>query len=189
MNLAHLCLRTAVVLGFIGFSMGFGMGVSQDFSLAPAHAHMNLLGWVSFFLYGAFYFLIPQAAIGMLPRIHYIMASVGTIVMVGGIAGIYLGYGATFDAVAIVGSISVYASFILFVFIVFLKCYTTNVYLIISSQLLWNRINKVTVSFGMQYSINFLVGYQVGNPYFFRRFRVFANRYIVFTVPIRIGSY
>ena len=119
MNLAHLCLRTAVVLGFIGFSMGFGMGVSQDFSLAPAHAHMNLLGWVSFFLYGAFYFLIPQAAIGMLPRIHYIMASVGTIVMVGGIAGIYLGYGATFEPLAIVGSISVYASFILFVFIVF----------------------------------------------------------------------
>ena len=26
MNLAQLCLRTAVVLGFIGFSMGFGMG-------------------------------------------------------------------------------------------------------------------------------------------------------------------
>ncbi|MBL8893947.1 MAG: hypothetical protein JNJ53_05060 [Rhizobiales bacterium] len=119
MNLAHLCLRTAVVLGFIGFSMGFGMGVSQDFSLAPAHAHMNLLGWVSFFLYGAFYFLIPQAAAGMLPRIHYIMASLGTVVMVGGIAGIYLGYGATFEPLAIVGSISVYASFILFVFIVF----------------------------------------------------------------------
>ena len=119
MNLAHLCLRTAVVLGFIGFSMGFGMGVSQDFSLAPAHAHMNLLGWVSFFLYGAFYFLIPQAAVGLLPRIHYILASIGTVVMVGGIAGIYLGYGAAFEPLAVGGSISVYASFILFVFIVF----------------------------------------------------------------------
>jgi len=119
MNLAHLCLRTAVALGFIGFSMGFGMGVSQDFSLAPAHAHMNLLGWVSFFLYGAFYALIPQAAIGMLPRIHYILASAGTVVMVAGIAGIYLGHGATFEPLAIGGSIAVYTSFILFVFIVF----------------------------------------------------------------------
>jgi len=119
MNLAQLCLRTAVVLGFIGFSMGFGMGVSQDFSLAPAHAHMNLLGWVSFFLYGAFYFLIPQAANGWLPRIHYILASVGTVAMVAGIAGIYLGHGATFEPLAIGGSIAVYASFILFVFIVF----------------------------------------------------------------------
>jgi hypothetical protein len=119
MNLAHLCLRTAVVLGFIGFSIGFGMGVSQDFSLAPAHAHMNLLGWVSFFLYGAFYALIPQAAAGMLPRIHYILASVGTVVMVAGIAGIYLGHGATFEPLAIGGSIAVYGSFILFLFIVF----------------------------------------------------------------------
>ena len=119
MNLAQLCLRTAVILGFVGFSMGFGMGVSQDFSLAPAHAHMNLLGWVSFFLYGAFYFMIPRASIGMLPRIHYILASVGTVVMVAGIAGIYLGYGVTFEPLAIGGSIAVYGSFILFVFIVF----------------------------------------------------------------------
>lgn len=119
MNLAQLCLRTAVILGFIGFSMGFGMGVSQDFSLAPAHAHMNLLGWVSFFLYGAFYFMIPRAAVGMLPRIHYILASFGTVVMVAGIAGIYLGHGATFEPLAIGGSIAVYGSFILFVFIVF----------------------------------------------------------------------
>ena len=119
MNIAFLCLRTAVVLGLVGFSMGFGMGVTQDFSLAPAHAHMNLLGWVSFFLYGAFYMLVPQAAVGRLPRIHYGLASFGTVVMVAGIAGIMLGHGATFEPLAIGGSIFVYASFILFVVIVF----------------------------------------------------------------------
>jgi hypothetical protein len=75
MNIAYLCLRTAVILGLVGFSMGFGMGVTQDFSLAPAHAHMNLLGWVSFFLYGGFYLLVPQAAAGWLPRVHYGLAS------------------------------------------------------------------------------------------------------------------
>jgi hypothetical protein len=119
MNIAFLCLRTAVILGLVGFSMGFGMGVTQDFSLAPAHAHMNLLGWVSFFLYGGFYLLVPQAATGWLPRIHYGLASVGTVVMVAGIAGIMLGHGATFEPLAIGGSVLVYASFILFVAIVF----------------------------------------------------------------------
>lgn len=119
MNIAFLCLRTAVILGLVGFSMGFGMGVTQDFSLAPAHAHMNLLGWVSFFLYGGFYLLVPQAATGWLPRIHYGLASVGTVVMVAGIAGIMLGHGATFEPLAIGGSVFVYASFILFVAIVF----------------------------------------------------------------------
>jgi hypothetical protein len=119
MNIAYLCLRTAVILGLVGFSMGFGMGVTQDFSLAPAHAHMNLLGWVSFFLYGGFYLLVPQAAAGWLPRVHYGLASVGTVVMVAGIAGIMLGHGATFEPLAIGGSVLVYASFILFVAIVF----------------------------------------------------------------------
>ena len=55
----------------------------------------------------------------MLPRIHYILASVGTVAMVAGIAGIYLGHGETFEPLAIGGSIFVYGSFILFVFIVF----------------------------------------------------------------------
>jgi hypothetical protein len=119
MNIAYLCLRTAVLLGLIGFSMGFGMGITQDFSLAPAHAHMNLLGWVSFFLYGGFYLLVPHAAAGWLPRIHYALASVGTVVMVAGIAGIMLGHGATFEPLAIGGSVLVYASFILFAAIVF----------------------------------------------------------------------
>ena len=56
---------------------------------------------------------------GWLPRIHYGLASVGTVVMVTGIAGIMLGHGATFEPLAIGGSVLVYASFILFVAIVF----------------------------------------------------------------------
>jgi hypothetical protein len=118
MNLGLLCLKTAVVLGLVGFTMGLFMGVTHDFTLAPAHAHMNLLGWVSFFLYGGFYLLVPAAAQGLVPRIHYALASLGTVVMVGGIAGIYLGNPEVYVPVAIAGSVAVYLSFALFAFIV-----------------------------------------------------------------------
>jgi hypothetical protein len=44
-----------------GMSLGIYMGASMDFSLAPAHAHLNLIGWVTMALYGTFYALCPNA--------------------------------------------------------------------------------------------------------------------------------
>lgn len=118
MTLAALCFRTAVVMGLVGLSVGIGMGMTQDFSLAPAHAHVNLLGWVSFFLYGAFYMLVPNAAQGLLPRIHYALSLIGAVIMTIGIAFIVTGH-AAFEPLAIGGSILVYAGFLTFVWIVF----------------------------------------------------------------------
>jgi cbb3-type cytochrome oxidase subunit 1 len=38
---------------------GIVMAISQDHSSMPAHAHLNLLGWVSLFLFGISYHLHP----------------------------------------------------------------------------------------------------------------------------------
>jgi hypothetical protein len=38
---------------------GIIMAISHDHSAMPAHAHLNLLGWVSLFLFGIFYHLHP----------------------------------------------------------------------------------------------------------------------------------
>ena len=119
MSLAFLCFRTAVVLGLCGLTLGVGMGMAQDFTLMPVHAHINLLGWVSFFLYGAFYFLVPSAAQGTLPKIHYTLALVGLVVMMIGVAGILTGR-TSLEIVAIVGSLITYAGFLTFLVIVFM---------------------------------------------------------------------
>ncbi len=37
------------------------MSASGDHTLAPAHAHLNLIGWVTIALYGTYYALQPQA--------------------------------------------------------------------------------------------------------------------------------
>ncbi len=52
----------APIYVLIGMGFGIFMGATQDFSLAPAHAHLNLLGWVTMALYGTFYALAREAS-------------------------------------------------------------------------------------------------------------------------------
>jgi len=52
----------APIYVLIGMSFGIFMGATQDFSLAPAHAHLNLIGWVTMALYGTFYGLAREAS-------------------------------------------------------------------------------------------------------------------------------
>ena len=46
----------------IGMALGIYMGASDDHSLYPAHAHLNLIGWVTMALYGTFYALAREAS-------------------------------------------------------------------------------------------------------------------------------
>ena len=46
---------SGIVLGIIGMLLGIHMGIGQDFALAPVHAHINLVGWVSLMLFGLAY--------------------------------------------------------------------------------------------------------------------------------------
>ena len=55
MTASSLSFRTAVVLALLGILMGIIMAATHDHSLMPAHAHLNLLGWVSLFLFGIYY--------------------------------------------------------------------------------------------------------------------------------------
>lgn len=45
----------AIAYGLAGMAWGLQMGVSGDHEMMPAHAHLNLLGWVSLSIMAAFY--------------------------------------------------------------------------------------------------------------------------------------
>ena len=51
----------APIYVLVGMGFGIFMGATEDFTLAPAHAHLNLIGWVTMALYGTFYALAPSA--------------------------------------------------------------------------------------------------------------------------------
>lgn len=59
MKASTLCFRAAVLLVVVGMVWGLQMAISGDHSAHPAHAHLNLLGWVSLFLFGIYYRLHP----------------------------------------------------------------------------------------------------------------------------------
>lgn len=64
-------IKIAVVYLLVGTSLGVYMGMKEVFTLAPVHAHLNLLGWVSLALIGIVYHLYPAAAETRLARIHF----------------------------------------------------------------------------------------------------------------------
>ena len=75
-----------VIYAIIGMAWGMEMGASGDHSMFPAHAHWNLLGWVSMAIYGTFYALARDAASTKLAWATFVIANVGTLVMVPSVA-------------------------------------------------------------------------------------------------------
>lgn len=95
------------------------MGVNQDFRLAHMHAHLNLLGWVSFFIFGGYYALVPQAAAGLLPKLQYGLCLIGLLVFMAGLTGIALGDDLALAPLAAIGSLLLLAGFIVFAIVIF----------------------------------------------------------------------
>ena len=121
-SLSNRFLRLAVFCALCGMTWGIVMGAQQNFAAASAHAHLNLLGWVSMTLYGLFYRLIPNAAQGLLPKIHFWLAVVGVAIFVPSLAMVLAGPKdllAKAESGIMLASILVWASMALFATIVF----------------------------------------------------------------------
>lgn len=114
-GLARICWVTAPIYAVLGMTFGLVMAASGDHTLAPAHGHLNLLGWVTIALYGAFYTLVPHAAESRLARLQVLLAEIGVVTAVPGIAMAIMGMG---EGLAKVGSLIILAAMLLFVFIV-----------------------------------------------------------------------
>jgi hypothetical protein len=74
-------LKLAVLYLVLGISVGIGMGVSQNFTLRPVHAHINLLGWTTMALAGLIYSVFPKAGASVLARVHFWLMNLALPVM------------------------------------------------------------------------------------------------------------
>ncbi len=110
-----MCMSVVVLL--MGMLAGIAMGIAQDFVLAPAHAHLNLIGGVLLFLFGLYYRLFPAAGTSLLARIQGSLHMAGAILFPAGIAVVLL-KGPSFEAAPIAGSLIVVAAMALFAVIV-----------------------------------------------------------------------
>jgi cbb3-type cytochrome oxidase subunit 1 len=79
-------IKIAVVYLVLGACMGMYMGISQDFSLIPVHAHVLLLGWLTLAMAGVLYRAYPAAAGTRLAAAHFWLHNLGLPVFMAALA-------------------------------------------------------------------------------------------------------
>jgi hypothetical protein len=112
MRLAYFCFIAAALSALGGMSLGIWMGMNEDFTLAPVHAHINLLGWVTLSLYGLYHRGVARET-NRLAWIQVGAAALGMPLMTGGLAA-YLATGAESGGFIFAGAVLVLAGMALF---------------------------------------------------------------------------
>jgi len=97
-------LKIAVIYLFVGALLGGYMGATENFVLAPVHAHLALLGWASLALAGLIYQLYPAAAQTLLARIHFWLHNIGLPFFMLGLGLVLTGHTAAASVVSIAAS-------------------------------------------------------------------------------------
>ncbi len=93
MNVSNCFFRLAVLSALIGVSWGVWMGASHQHITSPAHAHLNLLGWVSMAIFGFFYRTFPAAGAGLLAKVHLAVAAIGLAIFIPSLAVMLINHG------------------------------------------------------------------------------------------------
>lgn len=110
-GVAFWFLLIAALCALIGMVGGVVMAAAQDHSLSPAHAHLNLLGWVSMAIFGFYYHLVPEASARPLARLHLALSVVAILLFT---PGIILAIRGQTEVLAQVGSLLTIASMLVF---------------------------------------------------------------------------
>lgn len=96
----------------VGMVLGIVMGMRQDFQLAPVHAHINLVGFVSHCAFGLVHRAWPALRMGMIATAQFWLFVLGTPLFLAGIAISILG---GTIVLAVIGSFLVLLGALLFV--------------------------------------------------------------------------
>lgn len=87
MSISKKYLVMGAVYLLVGILLGMYMGGSEDHSLAPVHAHINLLGFTLMTIFGLAYRVMPQLAESQLAKAQFWLHQVGAFVL---LVGLYL---------------------------------------------------------------------------------------------------
>lgn len=115
LRISDFCFIVAALAALGGMGLGIFMGLAQDFTLAPAHAHLNLLGWVTMALYGLYHRGVGRIS-GLAGWLQVGCGALGAVLMAGGL-GLYLAGGHDDESlvpVVIAGSLMALAGMLMF---------------------------------------------------------------------------
>lgn len=118
MKASSVSFQAAVLFVLFGMMWGMQMAISNDHSAFPAHAHLNLLGWVSLFLFGVYYRLHPALDLSRAALVQVGIWCIGTIVMTIGVGLVHTGHESG-DPIAGIGSLFIFCGMAFFAWLVF----------------------------------------------------------------------
>lgn len=117
-RISQLFFRTAILFLIVGIGIGLQMSISGVHNVTGAHAHINLLGWVTSAIFGGYYALNPGKAQGRLALAHYGVYTAGVAVMVVGLYFLLLG-NLAMEPVVATGSFITLLGVLIFAVVVF----------------------------------------------------------------------
>jgi hypothetical protein len=117
-RISQLFIKTATIFLVIGVGLGLQMGIAQDHSAMPAHAHILLLGWVTSGLFGGYYALQPAKAAWRVAMAHYVVYVFGMVIMLPALYLKYTGH-PQFEPLLAGGSMIVGLGILIFAYVIF----------------------------------------------------------------------
>ena len=94
-------IKAAVVYLLVGVGLGIHMGASHDHTLAPVHAHLNLLGWASMAVIGFIHLHFGERLGAGLSKAQFWLHQLGAPVMLVSLALLIKGHTAWEPAVGL----------------------------------------------------------------------------------------
>ena len=98
--------------------LGLHMGISQNHGQMPTHAHIMVVGWLSFAVFGLFYAIYENTVPKLLARLHLWLAQVSFAGLVIGLWLLYSGQ-SQYEPMVAISSVAYAASFLVFVAVAF----------------------------------------------------------------------
>jgi hypothetical protein len=118
MKASALGFQAAVVFVVAGMIWGLTMAISENHSSLSAHAHLNLLGWVSLFLFSIYYRLHPALDDARAAIVQVWVWIIGTAIIAVGVGLATTGHAGA-EPIAAVGSFVALFDMLLFGWLVF----------------------------------------------------------------------
>lgn len=116
--ISQLYFKTAIVFLIVGIMMGLQMSISGNHNVIGAHAHANLLGWVTMALFGTYYAFMREKAQSRIAMIQYGVYTVGVVIMTPSLY-FMLQDNPALEPLVAAGSLIAFAGVLVFAFVVF----------------------------------------------------------------------
>lgn len=74
-------IRISALYALLGAFLGSHMAGSKDYSMLPGHSHILVVGWLSLFAYGIFYYVFPTPSMRKIAAVQAWTGMIGGALM------------------------------------------------------------------------------------------------------------